>query len=445
MLVRHFLDSGALVQLGKQFKVSLVFPLDKTNRLIHTTDIERFGFRAVRAGIPSRRRLLWKWKFYLDQAKWRCGEDWGMIRKGWRQMMGWKAACLFTIGALPVVRVIIDWLFDRELDRHPASDFENFMEEEKPDGIVLPSTFNGYFENDAMRLGGHRKIPVLLLMNSWDNPSTKRMLVEQPSAVVVWGPRIKQHAMRYMGMSEERVYVFGAAQFEVFRQPVVRSRKKITESHNIASDDKLILYAGSSKGNAEDKHLNLLDHAIETGLIPSAKVIYRPHPYGVSQETAQRILETRFQHIHIEARMRTLIEDLAAGRHKGFFLTPYQETHDLLSAVDMVISPLSTILIEAGLHGKPVMCMIPTEEDVGSHWVILRDLAHFRELTDHPDVITVRSMEQFLPCLKILLKRSESEEFGTIIKEAMYEFVKFPERKYADSVADLTHALVSQK
>ena len=117
-------------------------------------------------------------------------------------------------------------------------------------------------------------------------------------------------------------------------------------------------------------------------------------------------------------------------------------THDLLSAVDAVISPLSTILIEAGLHGKPVMCLIPAKEDEGSHWAVLRDLVHFRELTDHPDVITVRSMEQFLPCLKILLKRSESEEFETIIKKAMYEFVKFPEKTYAENITDLTQTLL---
>jgi CDP-glycerol glycerophosphotransferase (TagB/SpsB family) len=137
-----------------------------------------------------------------------------------------------------------------------------------------------------------------------------------------------------------------------------------------------------------------------------------------------------------------LIQDLAAGRHEGFFPTPYQETHDLLSAVDVVISPLSTILIEAGLHGKPVMCMIPSEEDAGSPWAVLRDLVHFRELTDHPDVITVRSIEQFFPLLKTLLERSESEEFGTIIKEAMHEFVKFQEKTYAENITDLTQTLL---
>ena len=442
MLVRHFLDSGALVQLSQRFQVTLVFPFEKTSRLIHTADIHQFGLRAIRAGIPPRRRLLWKWKFYLDQAKWRGGEDWAVIRACWRMMVGWKASVLFTIGALPLIRNFANFLLELKINRCPAVQFDELMRNEQPDGVILPSTFNGYFDNDAIRYCARNNIPVILMMNSWDNPSLKRMLIGQPDAVVVWGPRTKQHAMRYMGMSEERVYTFGAAQFEVFRQPVVRSRKKITESHNIASDAKLILYAGSSKGNAEDKHLDLLDRAIETGLIPSAKVIYRPHPYGVSQETAQRILEARFQHIHIEARMRPLIQDLAAGRHEGFFPTPYQETHDLLSAVDVVISPLSTILIEAGLHGKPVMCMIPSEEDAGSPWAVLRDLVHFRELTDHPDVITVRSIEQFFPLLKTLLERSESEEFGTIIKEAMHEFVKFQEKTYAENITDLTQTLL---
>ena len=70
---------------------------------------------------------------------------------------------------------------------------------------------------------------------------------------------------------------------------------------------------------------------------------------------------------------------LQSLKEKGYHLTfpDYSDTHVVLSHVDYVISPLSTILIEAGIHGKPLMCFLPLEDIKAKHFQTVHNLPHF--------------------------------------------------------------------
>jgi len=118
------------------------------------------------------------------------------------------------------------------------------------------------------------------------------------------------------------------------------------------------------------------------------------------------------------------------------------ETHDLLNAVDAVISPLSTILIEAGLHGKPMICFIPQEEDDNTYWKVLRDLVHFRELLQHPKILVARTHSEFLPAAQILISRISDEAEAQEVKKSMHFFVDFPEQRYSFALKNLVDSLL---
>ena len=58
----------------------------------------------------------------------------------------------------------------------------------------------------------------------------------------------------------------------------------------------------------------------------------------------------------------------------NMFLTDYRNTRDLLSLVDCVISPLSTMLVESIINGKPILMFFP-ERQYSSDFAI--DEIHF--------------------------------------------------------------------
>jgi hypothetical protein len=442
VVVRHFIDSGALSALPVAYDVVLVFPPAGWNRLVNSRDIDQWGIRSRRVEISGQRRSLFKKLFFIDQARRRTDPEWQDIRKGWKTLVGWKAGVIFSFLALPLVRQLANVWISRLLKLTPAAEFLALLDEEQPAIVLHPSTFEGYFVNDVICAGRARNIPVLLMMNSWDNPCLKRSAVGVPDAVVVWGEQTRRHTEKFMGVAPDRIYVLGAAQFQVFRHSPVKTRDEVCLANGIAPEQHVLLYAGSSKGNREPAHLLRLNEAIESGLLEGVTVLYRPHPYGIAAEDARVILERRLPHVVIEHGMRDFLEQVACGMNQGFRMTPYSETHDLLNAVDAVISPLSTILIEAGLHGRPVMCFIPKEEDENSEWKILRDLVHFRDLLQHRKVIVARMYSEFIPAVQTLISRSRDETEAKEIKESMNFFVEFPELPYAVAIKNLADTLL---
>lgn len=445
VVARHFLDSGAFATVSESHDVTLIFPPLGWKRLVNSGDINQWSLRARRISIPERRRTLFKRMFFIDQARQRHDPEWRDIRNGWMAMVGWKAALLFSLLALPLFRQLAKaWIFC-QLARTPSTELNALLEEEKPDIIVHPSTFEGYFINDIIDAARARGIPIMLLMNSWDNPCLKRSALGHPDAVVVWGKQTRRHTEKFMGVSPERIHAFGSAQFQVFRDPPIQTRDEICAANGIDASQRVLLYAGSSKGNREPMHLQWLNEAVEEGHLAEVTVLYRPHPYGIARKDAQEILARRFPHVFIEHSMRYFLENVAEGKNQGFHITPYQQTHALLSAVDAVISPLSTILIEAGLHGKPIMCFIPEEEDRDSMWRVLRKLVHFRELTHNSSVIVARTHAEFLPAVQKLLARSKEADIEQRMREAMRFFVEFPEQRYSDAIGDLADRLIAQR
>ena len=58
------------------------------------------------------------------------------------------------------------------------------------------------------------------------------------------------------------------------------------------------------------------------------------------------------------------ILELKSGATQKAFISShdYEDTNILLKSVDCVISPLSTILLEALIVGKPIICFMPLDE-----------------------------------------------------------------------------------
>ena len=352
IICRHFILSGALAPLVEAADVRFVFPVGGKRFTLDPASLP-LGAPFEFVPVDDIRLQTWRWRLFADQLKWRPGRHERAIRRLRQFTLGWKAAILLRFAALPLFSQVFHWHTERRLEAHPALALADLMARERPDIVLHPTVLEGSFINDVVFECRKNGIPCVLAMNSWDNPSTKRAVVGKPDYLLVWGPQTREHAIRFIGAAPDRVISFGAAQFDVFRAKPRIDRATFRARHGIEPGRRVVLFAGSNAQTDEFAALTALDGAIEEGRLGDIAVVYRPHPWGGGGRDGSRLATAKFRHVVVDRTMRAYIEALGRGDQR-ITLPDYRDTHDLLCAVDAVVSPLSTILLEGMLHGLPV-------------------------------------------------------------------------------------------
>ncbi|WP_102783226.1 hypothetical protein [Thalassospira sp. GB04J01] len=434
--VRNFLHSGSLNLLFEKHDVELVLPPKNYKRLKADVEGLKLGVPVRRVRIPERRLAIWKRLYHLNQMRFRLDLDWLGLWLSWWGVVGWKAGVLFSLGNLPLICDVVKKRLHAELLKFPCKDLDLLVEETQPDIVIHPSTFGGYFVNDFVDLGKRLSVPTFLIMNSWDNPSSKRAMSGEPDRVGVWGEQTVKHTQKFAGIPRHHIIVLGAAQFEVYRSAPRITPSEFRSEHGLSPRDIVLLYAGSSRGTQESLHLEWINRAIEEGDLPMMKVVYRPHPWGIQQDQAQKILSSDWKNVVVENSMYDFMKSCAKdGKSGAFYMAEYARTHDILSSVDMVVSPLSTVIIEGALHGKPVMCFYPKEEEGSSLWKKnVKRLPHFDEIFKSKMVITCLSHSDLIESIRKLNRNLLVSDFSSQIEVFSKYFVEFSDGGYRENL-----------
>lgn len=437
ILIRNFVFGHSFDDLIRRHNVLFVFPSPPWRRIQIDPATLDLGARFVRAEVPIKRVELWNRLFRVDQIRIRLDKGYVARRKLYTSMLGWKATLQFTIYGLPGVFSFFKRSIKHSLAANPCSALSSLIEREKPDLMLHPSTFDGYFINDVIGEGKRNGVPTVMVMNSWDNPSLKCSMSGQADFTVVWGEQTVRHVEKFMRIPREKTCILGAAQFDIFKAPPRLSREGFCREHGIDPARTVVMYAGSSRQTDEYAHLRLLDDAIERGLIGPTTVVYRPHPWGRCGVKGERIANHPWRHVVVENSMRDYVDGVAKGKVGGFLdNADYYRAHDVLSSIDALISPLSTIILEAILHGKPTLCFLPIEEGQVSI-TCRRGLDHFVELFRSQAMVVCYSIHKLIDGVRILIDRSKDPSFAALAKKEATFFVKQPDEPYSVALANL--------
>lgn len=435
IVIRHFVHSRVFTALMARHEVTFIFPEPGYKRV--TVDVSKLELGAPfrHLTVHQRRLVIWKRLFQVDLLRWRWDRSFAPLRSLHREMIGSKAAMLYSLLALPgVYQLFKRWSFGR-IGALPNLDLEQLIAELAPDLMIHPSVLEGVYINDLVAISKNRNIPLTAIMNSWDNPCTKRAMVGAPDWLLVWGEQTKRHAMMFVGMAADRAISFGSAQFDVYRNAPRIDRAAFCDRHDIDSNARILLYAGSSKGTDEYAHLAAIDEAIANGALGNAVVVYRPHPWGGGGKDGGRFLDRAWRHVRIETTMRAYLERVRAGEG-GASLPDYRDTHDVLSSVDALLSPLSTILLEGALHGKPVLCFLPEDETDARHFQLAASLKHFEDMFAMPEFLVVRGREELVSGIHSLISRIGDEDFAARLRETCAYFVEPFEVSYSERLVE---------
>ena len=122
----------------------------------------------------------------------------------------------------------------------------------------------------------------------------------------------------------------------------------------------------------------------------------------------------------------------------SIYFADYGETHATLSAVDAVISPLSTILLEAALHGKPIAAYLP-DEDMRTNPTLFTMVktVHYRVFFERVECVQCQRPEDLVRDCRTLLEQAGDPVRAQRL-QAQCEFFVTPSRTpYVEQLREL--------
>lgn len=443
IVIRHFLRNGLLQRLQARHDVTYVFP--EAHKRVRS-DFSELGLNNVRLfKVDEQRAFLWRRLYQHDvlrRARRGSAENKSQIYAFWRETLHRTAFWRTWFMSLPFLYGFYRRRALRKIGN--SSSFDRLMEDLRPEVIVHPTVLEGLFVSDLIRWGRAHGVPTVFLMNSWDNPAVKAMTCGQPDWLVVWGEQTKRLANIHLGMPLDRIKTYGAAQFDVYREPPRLSRAEFFRKCGIPEDRKLAVYAGSSKGVKEVQHLIALENAIEKGHLPSCHILFRPHPWRGTIAGEVDFFSRSWKHISIDPEMADYYRS-SLGNPAIIHSPDTDYTHTILSACDILISPVSTILLEAVMHGKPVLAYLP-EEDIDANFFLrtMANMSFMQEFFSRTRCGPIKKMSELITATRQLLLTPDGEERAAEIRGTANYFVQPTPAGYAAAVEDLIRTVVDQ-
>jgi hypothetical protein len=210
-----------------------------------------------------------------------------------------------------------------------------------------------------------RKIRVksVLVFDNWDNLSSKAVLIDQPDAVVCFGPQSATLASRIHGISHERIYAIGSSRFDSYinlLSPSAERRSVLIAGSSLAVEDLAILSEMSSIWKRSSPNTGLRKFTIS----------YRPHP-------APQGLKIDFSNFAFSG--ITLSSNFMKPQKEQSVFQSQDSVVEELSRQRLVIGSPTTLIIEAMLLRIPVI--VPTfggDHVRTSNAIMLERLEHLK-------------------------------------------------------------------
>lgn len=321
-----------------------------------------------------------------------------------------------VLGSVPLLRRaylnIENTLFSgRELDTLLAT--------HQPDLVV--SGTPGYNAQDAHILRAARRhgIPTATVMLSWDNLTSKGYMAAEPDHLLVWNAIMADEARRYHDY-QKPIYEVGAAQFDIYGQDLAETDgHAFRERHGIAADKKLIVW-GTINEAIYPGQLDVLRAFCEELSRPEHqdKVLWvRIHPQTIFGSYAHLADEHRAL-----ASDRVIIELPPVRSEKLKWDLPRQDMWHLtglLKAADLLITPQSTLTIDAACAGTPIINLA-----IDKWFARVFKYTHYRDVVDSGGVWIVHSMDELMRATGQYLAKPELHRDGRerIVSHQMGQF-----------------------
>jgi hypothetical protein len=313
--------------------------------------------------------------------------------------------------ALAMMRVesLIENRLERILLGYPRSaEALDRLKSNPPAAVVTTGPFQ--FEQPAVVAAAKRLgIPVLALIPSWDNLSTKNRMVFKYDGYLVWSEQTKRELRHFYPYTREvPVYVVGTPQFDVFFQErFFLSREEFCAAQGLNPDLPIIVYAVGSPNFLREHHgaLDFVERVMR-GDLGDVQVIVRPHPIHDNREMAE--LFSRYSPRIVLQQTAEAGTALAARSQDEKQITEWVNT---FRHADVVVNLSSTVTVDAAILDRPIVNIDYDPEPGRPNQELVKDVnhlwTHFKPIAESGGVWLVNTPEETVQAVKTYLARPE--------------------------------------
>jgi hypothetical protein len=239
-------------------------------------------------------------------------------------------------------------------------------------------------------------------------------------------------------MTRDRCVIVGSPYYEDFFRRRPRSKADARRALGLPAEGLTVLFGGSFRQFDEAELLRRIEEAIDAGRLPRMRIFYRPHPGRELREEAN-FFDYDWKHTVMDEEVAVIYRANLEGRmiSQNEFGYSLDRLADIYAAVDLTISPMSSIVLESLLFGLPVLGI--GYSDGRNRWGPEKtsQMTHFNELNDATGVRICRSPDHFMQDFEAVLGWAADPRTATRTREAARYFVDNGSGTYARAVMDL--------
>jgi hypothetical protein len=282
-------------------------------------------------------------------------------------------------------------------------------------------------------------IPTLGLVRSWDN--VYKGIRSRPKHLAVWNEINRQEVLDYEGYRPENVHIVGAPQFDPYFAPdTLWSRARLAQQFGLDPERPIILFASLGyffPGFDETCWMDVLIDLLNRGeLDRRPQIVCRLHPWS-RLEHFQRYAD------HPDVRL-SFVERYYPGLTWYMTRNDVVEVANLLGHADAVITPGSTITLEAAVFDRPTIVPIfhPYQPERASNyfstWVLGK---HFGRIERLDLVPIIRDSMEFGSAINRCLR--EPAWYRSQRAQLVKDYVQFTDGRSTERIVDLALRLAN--
>jgi len=188
-----------------------------------------------------------------------------------------------------------------------------------------------------------RKTTTILVIDNWDNLSSKYVMAFHPDHIVCWGEQSRQHGISIHNIQHTRITSIGTARFEGYFDRDLIENTKVTFS----MPKSYVLFCGAQTYFDETKPLKLVDEYLKKHH-PGTVLIYRPHPWreqlGLKLEVPEGIMIDPSLSVQPET-------------NSSILLPSTRFYHYVITNAKLVIGGATSMIAEVALMRKPYLLL----------------------------------------------------------------------------------------
>jgi len=358
-----------------------------------------------------RERWMWVLGTNLLRTRTRSIQRWSKFARDGNWLDYVFSIFVSNLGGFLVVRNSYRFLANRIV---PGKDFEKFFDAYKPDLLFAADV---YTLNDVkmMRCAKRRGVPVVGMVRSWDNVTSKTLLSHIPDYMVVNSERVRDEIIRLGDMPQNRVFVTGIPHYDRYVSSKCKPRKSFLEEQNIDPNKKVVLFATPGDKYLENNPIAPL--ALEELKNTNATIFVRLPVVG-KEELGDYVPP------------KNAVFD-NPGMYPNFteaHMTKEADLHlaNCLNASDVVITWASTMIVDAAVFNKPIILVDFDASPRAYHKSICQyyDYDHHKFALESGGARLVKSPEELKHWVEHYLREPGFDEDGRgkIVKEYYGEF-----------------------